>query len=71
MKIVADVSKCVGAGQCVMYAPDLFTQSEDTGLVAVLLPTPGPEQRELAERAVMACPSLAIWLEDEEGNRLV
>jgi ferredoxin len=53
-----------------MYAPDLFGQDEGTGLVTVLLPEPGIEHRELAERAVLACPSLAIWLEDEMGRRL-
>ena len=70
MKIVADVPKCVGAGQCVMYAPELFGQDEDSGLVVVSVPEPGQQQRELAERAVLACPSRAIWLEDETGRRI-
>lgn len=71
MKIVADVSKCIGAGQCVLFASELFAQGEDDGLVMVLNPEPTEEQREEAERAVIACPSLAIWLEDESGRRLV
>jgi len=70
MKLLADISKCVGAGQCVMFAEDLFSQDEDTGLVSVLVPNPSPGQRESAERAIIACPSLAIWLEDEAGNRI-
>ena len=38
MKIIADLNRCIGAGQCVVNAPRFFTQDEDTGLVAVAYP---------------------------------
>ena len=41
MKIFADTDKCVGAGQCVHVAPELFDQGEDDGVVVVLDPEPG------------------------------
>jgi ferredoxin len=64
MKVVADRSKCVGAGQCVMAAPHLFSQGKDDGLVIVANLTPTEKEREAAELAVRSCPSLALTLKD-------
>lgn len=64
MKITADRSKCVGAGQCVMWAPQLFAQAQEDGLVVVVNPSPTEAERELAELAIRSCPSLALRLED-------
>lgn len=61
MKITADLKLCIGAGQCVMHAPDLFTQSDDTGQVIVLKPEAiADEDREAAQMAVWSCPVKAV-----------
>ncbi|WP_345556986.1 ferredoxin [Streptomonospora halophila] len=36
MHVTGDRRVCVGAGQCVLAAPDVFGQDEDHGLVLVL-----------------------------------
>jgi ferredoxin len=70
MRIVADLSKCIGAGQCVMLAENLFAQDEENGLVVVTKPQPNEAEKEDAERAVFACPTRALRLEDDTGNRI-
>ncbi|HEY0001288.1 MAG TPA: ferredoxin [Actinoplanes sp.] len=62
MKIVADRSLCVGAGQCVLTEPALFDQSPDDGIVIVLDDSPPPELHEAAHDAVLICPSQALSL---------
>lgn len=59
MKIEADRDKCVGGGQCVVAAPDLFDQDDD-GLVLVLEDAPGDDQRDDATTAASLCPARAI-----------
>jgi ferredoxin len=36
MKIKVDATRCIGAGLCVVAAPEVFSQNEDDGLVIVL-----------------------------------
>lgn len=60
MKIVVDLEKCVGSGQCVMAAPELFDQRDDDGLVVVLNPRPEGAGEAAAREAAYACPALAI-----------
>lgn len=64
LKIRIREGRCVGAGQCESFAPKLFRQDDDTGLVIVLIENPSAEDRALAESAVQACPTKAIYLED-------
>jgi ferredoxin len=59
MRIAADVSRCVGAGQCVLTAPDLFDQDYD-GTVLVLRDEPTDDQMDVVAEAVRACPARAI-----------
>lgn len=65
MKIEADRSKCIGAGQCVMVAPFLFAQGDDDGLVIVTKPEPSGEEIGDAELAVLSCPSQVLRLIDD------
>lgn len=58
-QIVVDDTRCVGAAQCVLTAPDLFDQDDD-GLVMVLEGNPGTERVESANAAATLCPSQAI-----------
>jgi ferredoxin len=60
MKISADRSVCIGAGNCVLTAPEVFDQSEDDGTVVLLQASPDPDQRPAVEEAVAICPSGAI-----------
>ncbi|WP_030454079.1 ferredoxin [Herbidospora cretacea] len=62
MRISADQGRCLGAGQCVLSAPDRFDQSE-FGLVEVLDPEvpEGDEQR--FQDILDLCPSQALSLE--------
>ena len=60
MKIEANRDVCIGAGMCVMTAPEVFDQDEDDGLVVVLQAEVPPEHAEAAARAVAGCPSGAL-----------
>ncbi|WP_236240315.1 ferredoxin [Streptomyces sp. CC228A] len=61
MKISLDSDVCIGAGQCALTAPDVFTQDDD-GFGAVL---PGREDgggSPLVREAARACPVRAVTL---------
>jgi ferredoxin len=64
VKVVVDREKCVGAGQCVLAADDVFDQRDEDGLVDLLDESP-PEAR-LADvrHAAAVCPASAILVED-------
>jgi ferredoxin len=64
VRIVADQSRCAGAGQCVLTDAALFDQSEEDGTVIVVTPHPAAAQHEHARQAVHLCPSGALSLED-------
>jgi len=59
MKIIADRDRCIGAGMCVMNAPDVFDQDDD-GVVVVLTAEVPEEHEAAAARAVASCPSGAL-----------
>jgi ferredoxin len=50
---------CIGAGMCVMNAPEVFDQDDD-GIVVVLEPDVSAEHAQAAARAVASCPSGAL-----------
>lgn len=59
--VVVQKSACVGAGQCVMVAPDVFDQ-DDEGIVELLGPEPKGAALDAATRAARLCPARAISL---------
>ncbi|QTO23422.1 MULTISPECIES: ferredoxin [Burkholderia cepacia complex] len=63
MKIKVDVDKCIGAGLCVLAAPKVFAQDEDTGLVILLQEEPAEDQHEAVREAARLCPALVISCE--------
>lgn len=65
MRIEADTDICIGAGQCVMTAPELFDQHDEDGVVIVLRPEPDPADEASARQAVALCPSGALRLREE------
>ena len=62
MRVSADTDRCVGAGQCVLSAPDIFDQDDDA-IVTLLDADPGDGARGLIQSAIDRCPSGAITLE--------
>ena len=63
VRVTADRDVCIGAGMCVLTAPDVFDQSDD-GLVEVLVASPGAADAETVGAAVKLCPSGALHLEE-------
>jgi ferredoxin len=61
MKIATDRERCIGAGQCVLNAPDVFDQ-DDEGTVVVLDDHPSPVQEPAVRAAEHACPARVISL---------
>ena len=63
MRIVVDLNRCQGYGQCVFLAPGVFDMAGEEALMY----DPGPEdtQRLPVLRAAAACPVQAIQVERE------
>jgi ferredoxin len=60
MHITIDETKCCGAGQCVLAAPDVFDQREDDGIVILLNADPPAEQYNQVREAAAVCPAALI-----------
>ncbi|MFD1935670.1 FAD-dependent oxidoreductase [Nonomuraea mangrovi] len=61
MRVVVDLTRCQGYGQCAFLAPDAFTMH---GQEALMYDTdPGDEQREKVLQAAAACPVQAIHVD--------
>lgn len=60
MSVEVDVDACVGGGQCVLSAPELFDQSDDDGSVILLRQPVGDSEVADAEQAARVCPAAAI-----------
>ncbi len=67
MRILTDIDKCVGAGQCAYSAPRFFDQDED-GIVTLLDRSPDPDQFRLVRAAVDQCPSGALALVEDAAE---
>ncbi|MCG2623958.1 FAD-dependent oxidoreductase [Arthrobacter sp. I2-34] len=61
MRLVVDLTKCQGYGQCAFLAPDVFAMQGDEALVYD--PEPADGQRRRILRAAAACPVQAIRLD--------
>ena len=59
MRVTANRDVCIGAGMCVMNAPEVFDQDDD-GVVVVLEAEVPQEHEAAAARAVASCPSGAL-----------
>ena len=62
MRILVDEDRCIGAGQCVRWAPGQFDQDEETGLVRPVSSVIDGSLKGV-DGAVKACPSGAIHFE--------
>lgn len=59
MHVTVNTSICVGAGQCVLAAEEVFDQDDD-GIVVLLDADPDSAQHAAARRAASLCPARAI-----------
>lgn len=64
MKIEADREVCIGAGNCVLAAEDVFDQDDDA-IVVVLQEHPPAELESAVRNAVAQCPSGALRLVED------
>lgn len=67
VRIRIDRERCVGAGNCLVSAPTVFTLDED-GKAELL--DPGSVDDDQLWTAAELCPTEAIVLESETGERL-
>jgi ferredoxin len=65
MRIEIDQEKCVGAGQCVLAAPEVFDQRDDDGIVELLDEAPPADQRARSQEAAQLCPAAAIVIHED------
>ncbi|MEI5101166.1 ferredoxin [Streptomyces sp. PmtG] len=67
MRVAIDTDRCIGAGQCVLTAPGVFTQDDD-GFSELL---PGREDGAgdpMLREAARACPVQAITLDETAAS---
>lgn len=62
MRIVAEHDHCLGAGQCALYAPEVFDQSDEDGTIVVLTESPPGNLHETVRQAARMCPNQVISL---------
>ncbi len=63
IRIYADPQTCIGAGQCVRHAPQVFDQREHDGIVVLLAQTAPDALAPALKKAEQLCPSQAIRIE--------
>ncbi|MFL6075724.1 MAG: ferredoxin [Mycobacteriales bacterium] len=64
MRVAVDIDRCCGSGQCALTVPEVFDQSQETGLVILLDAEPPAGLRPDLEYAADRCPSQALTLLD-------
>lgn len=67
MKVHANRDVCIGAGQCVLAAEDVFDQ-DDLGIVVLLDESPPIDIHEHVREAAKFCPVKAITLQEDEAE---
>lgn len=65
-RVLADTGACIGAANCVSFAPGVFSMGED-GTVVVREPEVSGDQAARAEEAADNCPAFAITIERVDG----
>lgn len=64
MEIEIDEDKCIGAGQCVMSAPETFDQRDEDGVAFLLEESPAPQRQGQVREAATLCPAAAITINE-------
>ncbi|WP_079249441.1 ferredoxin [Streptomyces sp. IMTB 2501] len=68
MKITLEPGRCVGAGHCVLSAPEVFDQDESDGVVILLDTEPDAALADAVHEAADLCPARAILVGGEDGT---
>ncbi|MGW7410516.1 ferredoxin [Streptomyces sp. NPDC054833] len=68
MKITLEPERCVGAGHCVLSAPEVFDQNESDGVVVLLDTEPAAALADAVHEAADLCPARAILVGGEDGT---
>jgi ferredoxin len=64
MKVSIDHDQCIGAGQCVLSAPEVFDQRDDDGTVMLLDEEPAEAVQSRVKDAVHLCPAGVIEVDE-------
>lgn len=59
-----DQDSCIGSGQCVITAPEVFDQRDEDGIVTLLTDRPDPGDAADVRHAAAICPAAAISVAD-------
>jgi ferredoxin len=65
-----DRTKCIGAANCVKFAPDTW-QLDDEGLAKQLKTEFSEEELDKQVKAAKSCPTHAIEIYDDAGKKVV
>jgi len=68
VKVAVDRERCVGAGQCVLIADDVFDQRDEDGLVDLVDAAPPAARLADVRHAAAACPASAITVEADPAG---
>ncbi|MFE0186962.1 ferredoxin [Streptomyces sp. NPDC059008] len=60
LTVSIDRDRCVGAGMCVLTAPEVFDQDDEDGRVLLRTTAPSAAHTTAARQAVGFCPAAAI-----------
>jgi ferredoxin len=64
MRVRVDTDRCTGHARCAAFAPDVFVLDELGYNVTPVTEVP-PEHEEAARKGALACPELAITIEED------
>ena len=63
MRVRVDVDKCQGHARCAALAPDVY-ELDELGYNVTPVTEVAPDQEEAARKGALACPELAITIEE-------
>lgn len=64
MKVRVNQQRCVGSGQCVRTAPEVFDQREHDGIVLIIDGAAIDVHAQAIRKAARLCPAQAISIEE-------
>jgi ferredoxin len=65
MKVEVDQDSCVGSGQCLLTAPEVFDQRDSDAIVELLDAEPPEGEHRAVRHAASGCPAAAITVHED------